>query len=288
MRTKPDGQPIVTRGEPTPPPGIAPFFVEEVRKHLERQYGAKALYESGLSVTTTLDPVLQELADKALEDGLRALRQTPRLAAADAQRDDANVRLSKRSKRSAGATRSPPATSSPPSLSPRQRPERRALQDRPLSRGHRSAAVRVDARTSAADLFKPGDLVDVAVTKIDDAGVSLGVTLEQTPLAQAALLAIDNRTGQIRRWSAAGVSRRASSTGPSRRTARWDRRSSRSSTRPRSIAASRRPRSSIDSPISYPSANGQVYTPRITTTSSTGRSRSAGRWRIRATSRRSR
>ena len=38
-------QPVVTRGQPTQPPGIAPFFVEEVRKHLERQYGAKALYE---------------------------------------------------------------------------------------------------------------------------------------------------------------------------------------------------------------------------------------------------
>ena len=35
--------PIVTRGQPTQPPGIAPFFVEEVRKHLERRYGAKVL-----------------------------------------------------------------------------------------------------------------------------------------------------------------------------------------------------------------------------------------------------
>ena len=43
-------KPIVTRGQPTQPPGIAPFFVEEVRKHLERQYGAKVLYENGLAV----------------------------------------------------------------------------------------------------------------------------------------------------------------------------------------------------------------------------------------------
>src|SRR5881628_3418325 len=41
---------IVTRGQPTQAPGIAPFFVEEVRKHLERQYGAKMLYENGLAV----------------------------------------------------------------------------------------------------------------------------------------------------------------------------------------------------------------------------------------------
>src|SRR6185295_124917 len=62
-------RPIVTRGQPTQPPGIAPFFVEEVRKHLEREYGAKTLYEGGLNVTTTLDARLQELANRALEHG---------------------------------------------------------------------------------------------------------------------------------------------------------------------------------------------------------------------------
>src|SRR5262249_20879337 len=64
-------RPIVTRGPPNQPPGIAPFFVEEVRKHLEKQYGAKTLYEGGLSVTTTLDPRLQELANRTIENGLR-------------------------------------------------------------------------------------------------------------------------------------------------------------------------------------------------------------------------
>src|ERR1044072_8916248 len=37
-------RPIVTRGQPTQPPGIAPYFVEEVRQHLEKEYGAKVLY----------------------------------------------------------------------------------------------------------------------------------------------------------------------------------------------------------------------------------------------------
>src|SRR3954462_3848120 len=64
-------QPIVTRGQPNQPPGIAPYFVEEVRKHLEKQYSAKVLYENGLNVRTTLDVTLQELANKALERGLR-------------------------------------------------------------------------------------------------------------------------------------------------------------------------------------------------------------------------
>src|SRR4030095_3066832 len=61
-------KPIVTRGQPNQPPGIAPFFVEEVRKHLEREYGAKVLYENGLSVTTTLDVRLQNAANGAIID----------------------------------------------------------------------------------------------------------------------------------------------------------------------------------------------------------------------------
>ena len=74
-------KPIVTRGQPNQPPGIAPFFVEEVRKHLERQYGAKALYENGLAVTTTLDAWLQDLANKTHRARAARVRQAPRLAA---------------------------------------------------------------------------------------------------------------------------------------------------------------------------------------------------------------
>ena len=40
-------------------------------------------------------------------------------------------------------------------------------------------------RASPADLFKPGDLVDVRVTKIDDAAGTATVSLEQTPVAEA-------------------------------------------------------------------------------------------------------
>ena len=51
----------------------APYFTEEVRRQLIAEFGADALYGGGLSVRTTLDPHLQNLADKALKDGLEAL-----------------------------------------------------------------------------------------------------------------------------------------------------------------------------------------------------------------------
>ena len=66
-------RPIEVRGQPTPEESIAPFFVEEVRKYLERKYGAKQLYESGLAVHTSLDAELQEAANRALDRGLRRL-----------------------------------------------------------------------------------------------------------------------------------------------------------------------------------------------------------------------
>src|SRR5688572_15779705 len=65
--------PIVTRGEPNQSASVAPYFVEDVRRQLEARYGAKALYENGLNVRTTLDAEMQEAANKALDEGLRRI-----------------------------------------------------------------------------------------------------------------------------------------------------------------------------------------------------------------------
>ena len=48
----------------------AGYFAEEVRRELAERYGSKKLLEGGLSVRTTLDPNLQQMARKALMDGL--------------------------------------------------------------------------------------------------------------------------------------------------------------------------------------------------------------------------
>lgn len=46
------------------------YFAEDVRRELLKLYGAKGLYEGGLSVRTTLDPYLQVKAREALHTGL--------------------------------------------------------------------------------------------------------------------------------------------------------------------------------------------------------------------------
>jgi len=66
-------EPLVMRRQSGFDAADAPYFTEEVRRHLIAQFGETTLYDGGLSVRTTLDPHLQQLADSALERGLEAL-----------------------------------------------------------------------------------------------------------------------------------------------------------------------------------------------------------------------
>lgn len=252
-------RPIVTRGQPTQPPGIAPFFVEEVRKHLEHQYGAKVLYENGLSVTTTLDAALQEVANRALEHGLRQLdkrhgfRRVKRNVIAEGRTADA-FRDDRWARPIAAGDIVPAVVVSVAKPAARLR----------IGRYHADLAKDGFAwthRASATDLFKPGDVIEVAVTKIDEATGAAAVSLEQTPLVEGAIVAIDNRTGQIKAmvggWNfnrskfnrAVQAYRQMGSTfKPIVYTTAIDR-----GFTPASIL--------IDAPITYPAGNGQLYSP---------------------------
>jgi penicillin-binding protein 1A len=52
------------------PNGVAPYFVEEVRRELEKKLGSEQVHEAGLRVYTTLDLDLQQAANRAVLDGL--------------------------------------------------------------------------------------------------------------------------------------------------------------------------------------------------------------------------
>ena len=54
------------------PNSLAPYFVEELRRYLETQYGSDQVHEGGLKVYTSLDMDLQEAANRAVLDGLAA------------------------------------------------------------------------------------------------------------------------------------------------------------------------------------------------------------------------
>jgi len=51
---------------------LAPYFFEEIRKHLESTYGSEAVHEGGLRVYTTLNIAMQRAANQAIRDGLHA------------------------------------------------------------------------------------------------------------------------------------------------------------------------------------------------------------------------
>ena len=50
----------------------ADHFTEEVRREIADRYGESALYEGGLAVRTTIDPKLQDIAERSLRGGLVA------------------------------------------------------------------------------------------------------------------------------------------------------------------------------------------------------------------------
>ena len=112
-------KPIVTRGQPNQPPGIAPFFVEEVRKHLEQQYGAKVLYESGLRGDD--DARCQAAGDREPLARTRpaGARQAAWLPASRSATSSPSGTRSRVTGRALERGRWRPATSSPPWSSPR-------------------------------------------------------------------------------------------------------------------------------------------------------------------------
>lgn len=194
-------RPLVLQGQPTPERSVAPYFVEDIRKGLEQRFGAKALYEAGLSVQTTLDAELQDAANLAVDRGLRRI---------DKRRN--GFRRPARNVLAEGHTLARFTTdrwSSPILVGDIVPAVVTFVPDAGASTGR--ARIRIaeheielppsafawTRRQSAAQLFKVGDLVEVEVRSLDR-NIPLVVALEQPPAIEGALLAVDNRTGQIR------------------------------------------------------------------------------------------
>jgi penicillin-binding protein 1A len=188
-------RPLVVHGQATPDRSIAPYFVEEIRKDLEEKFTADELYQAGFQVRTTLDAELQEAANRALDQGLRRIDKKR-----NAYRKPARNVLSEGHALDRFTTprwTQPmlegdvvPAVVTAVTGSPRIRVGAYEL-DLPAS------AFAWTRRTSPADLFRIGDLIDVEIRAVRD-GIPQAVTLEQAPILEGALVAIDNRSGEIR------------------------------------------------------------------------------------------
>ena len=189
-------RPIALAPAAEPSNALTAYFVEEVRKDLESRYGAKKLYENGLSVQTALDMHLQEAATKALNEGLRridkrrGLRKPRRNVVAEGHKIDAFRHA--RWDRPISVNDIVPAivTAIEPTAIQLRAGRLRVTVDR---KGYAWIG-----KTSPAQLLTRGDLVETRLLSLSTTADTASGTLEQPPAVEGAVLAIDNRTGQIR------------------------------------------------------------------------------------------
>ncbi len=198
----------------------AEYFVEEVRRRTQDLYGRKTLYEGGLSIRTTLDPRLQDLAHASLRRGLSAYdrrhgwRGAIRKIKAGAYWPAALARMSPPpdftpwrlavvlSLNEAGARiglRPPPAPPSPESAASLAPPENGFI---PLAELKWARAVRADG-TLAPPVKIPADVLEVGhVVYVESLAkpVETGLpqyALRQIPRVNGALVAMNPHSGQV-------------------------------------------------------------------------------------------
>jgi penicillin-binding protein 1A len=174
---------------------LAPYFFEDIRKYLEATYGTEAVHERGLRVYTTLNIQMQKAANEAIHDGLHIYdrRHGWRGKLANILKDN----LGKLDTYEDDDWRHPIEKGN-------------YVTGLILAVDDKSATVKIGnyrALLTASDIAwtghkKPNDLLavgDLAQFSIPDLRETTArVQLEQQPTPQAAMIAIDNGTGEIK------------------------------------------------------------------------------------------
>ncbi len=196
---------------------VALYFVEEVRRYLAAKYGEETLYEGGLEVYTTLDAVAQKAAHKAIFEGLRALDKRQGFRPIEENvfddQDDGDAEDGKEGENHPADDGGTTALESYQHSSWRRPPQVGTLRFGVVTEVTRdSARVRLGGFTasigpkaiawtrqqSLLQVFKDGAIAPFLVESIDQEENTLQVTLDQIPLVEGALIALDPGTGEIR------------------------------------------------------------------------------------------
>jgi penicillin-binding protein 1A len=178
-----------------PSNSVAPWFVEDVRRELERQFGSEQVHEEGLRVYTTLDLDLQQVANRAVLDGLAALERRHgwkgnllNVVAAGGSLDDFRH----------PDWRQPVAPGSyvhalVTNILPYQVTAR--IGEKQLILGPDDFAW--TGQRDAEKFLKPGDIIYVHIVPSSDANLVLHAVLEQDSGMQGSLMAVDNTSGEV-------------------------------------------------------------------------------------------
>jgi penicillin-binding protein 1A len=174
---------------------LAPYFFEEIRKYLETTYGTEAVHERGLRVYTTLNIKMQRAANQSVRDGLHSYdrRHGWRGDLPNILRDNLGTLAAYEDE----DWRHPIEKGS-------------YVTGLVLSVEEKNATIKIGpyrailspsdfswtGRKKPADLLKVGDLAQFSIQELRE--TTARVQLEQQPAPQAAMLAIDNPTGEIK------------------------------------------------------------------------------------------
>src|SRR5437879_9570340 len=174
---------------------LAPYFFEDIRKYLEATYGTEAVHERGLRVYTTLNVKMQRAANQSIRDGLHSYDRRhgwrgglpnlikDNLGKLDAYEDEDWRHAIEKGSYVTGLVM--------------------AVDDR-------SATIKIGqyrtllspqdmawtGRRKPSELLKVGDLAQFSIQELRE--TTARVQLEQQPTPQAAMIAIDNPTGEIK------------------------------------------------------------------------------------------
>jgi penicillin-binding protein 1A len=177
-----------------PEMSVAPWFVEEVRRELEKQFGTEEVHEAGLRVETTLDLDLQQVANRAVLDGIATYEHrrgwqgasqnvlTQGVAIEDYRHPDWAMRIKPGDYTHAVVTSVLP-------LQIRGRVGNQSIVMTPED-------WKWTGQAHGDALVKPGDIIYIQLGQAME-GTARKATLEQDSGAQGSLMAMDNTSGDV-------------------------------------------------------------------------------------------
>lgn len=188
----------------------APYFLEHIRQYLEAKYGTDLVYKGGLKVYTTLNRKMQSMAVKALQEGLRELdkRQGYRGPIVRKEIDPKKMKVKDEEEvfrpvvMTAGDIFTGTVlkvTSQYAIVKARGLTGKIMFEDMAwASRRIEGGKVKEIKSAKVSDILKVGDVIKVRLKSIKGKYREVSFSLEQDPLVEGAIVAIEVPTGFIR------------------------------------------------------------------------------------------
>ena len=180
------------------PDELAPYFIEDLRRYLEKKYGTSAVHEGGLKVYSTLNVDMQKAANAAVRAGLRdydrrhGWRGVQRNLLDEHVRDLASVELPD--------WKLPIRTNDIVSgvILNLNQTGGATVKIGTYQAVLTSQDIAWTKAKTAAEILKPGDVALFQIRSMNPAERKVEVTLEQRPKVQGALVAIQPQSGEIK------------------------------------------------------------------------------------------